>query len=94
MGIKDAVDHHVGVACLLRAGQRLAELRGAGGQQGGGFCDVPPGGGGADAEPGGQLGEGVAPAQVGQHQQGLPSRAELAPGRPIFLRWRRMTPAA
>jgi hypothetical protein len=41
--------------------------------------DVAPGGGGADAEPGGQFGDGLALAQVGQHQQGLPSRVELAP---------------
>ena len=34
------------------------------------------------AEPCGQLAEGLALAQVGQHQQGLPSRVELAPGRP------------
>jgi len=34
-----------------------------------------PGGGGADAEPGGRL----AFAQVGQHEQGLPTGVELAP---------------
>ena len=74
MGIKRAVDHHVGVPGLLRSAQCFAQLRGAGGQQGHGLGDIAPGGGGADAEPGGQLGECLAFAQVGQHQQGLPAR--------------------
>jgi hypothetical protein len=34
----------------------------------------------------GQLGERLALAQVGQHQQSLPARVQLAPGEPIRRR--------
>ena len=45
-------------------------------------------------QPGGaQLGECLAFAQVGQGQEGLLGRDELAPGEPICTRWRRMIPA-
>jgi hypothetical protein len=81
-GDEGAVDDQVGVPGLAGVPQCPAQLRGAGGQQGDGLCDVPPGRGGADAKPGGQFGERFAFTQVGQHQQGLPSRVELAPGRP------------
>ena len=81
-GDQGAVDDHVGMPGVLGGGQCPAQLRGAGGQQGDGLGDVAPGGGGADAEPGGQLGERLAFAQVGQHQQGLPAGVELAPARP------------
>ena len=45
------------------------------------LAHIPPRGSGGDAEPGGDLGERVTFAQVGQHQQGLPGRGELAPAR-------------
>ena len=76
-----AVDDQVGVPGLPGPFQRPAQLRGPGGQQGDGLGDIAPGRGGADAEPGGQFGERLALAQVSQYQQGLPPRAELAPGR-------------
>jgi hypothetical protein len=66
---------------FFRRCQRLAELRGAGGQQGHGLGDVPPGGRGADADPGGQFAESLAFAQIGQHQESLSGGVELAPGR-------------
>jgi len=86
-GDQGAVDDQVGVPGLGRVAQRLAQLGGSGGQQRHGLGDVPPGGGGggggggADAEAGRQFGERLAFAQVGQHQQRLPARGELAPGR-------------
>ena len=74
-----AIDDQVGVPGLPGVPQRLAQLRGPGGQQRHGLGDIPPGGGGADAEPGGQLGERIALAQVRQDEQGLLPGAELAP---------------
>jgi hypothetical protein len=73
------------VPCLAGVRQRPAQLRGAGGQQGDGLADIALGRGGAYPEPGGQIGECLALAQVGQHQQGLPSRVELAPARAYVL---------
>jgi hypothetical protein len=60
------VDDDVGVPGLLRVPDRLAQLRGTGGQQSDGLAHISPGGGGADLEPGRQLGERLAFAQVRQ----------------------------
>jgi hypothetical protein len=48
----------------------------------GGPVRVPPGGRGADTEPGRQLGERLAFTQVGEDQEGLLARVQLAPERP------------
>jgi hypothetical protein len=69
----------VGVPGFAGIAERLAQLRGPGGQQGHCLGDVPPGGSGADAEPGCQFRECVAFAQVSQDEQGLPTGVELAP---------------
>jgi hypothetical protein len=65
----------------LRVPERLAQLGGAGGQQGDGLADVSPGCRGAHAEPGCQLGKCLALAQVGQDQEGLLARIQLPPQR-------------
>ena len=52
------------------------------GQQGHDLGRIPPRGRGAHSKPGCKLGECLALAQVGQHQQRLPPRVELAPARP------------
>ena len=60
----------MGVPDLLRVLDRLAELRRPC-QQGDGLVHVSPGRRGPHPEPGGELGERLAFAQAGQHEQGL-----------------------
>ncbi len=43
---------------------------------------IPPGGRGADTEPGREIGECLALAQAGQHEQGLLAGVQPAPQRP------------
>ena len=60
-------------------GHRLVQVVGGRGEQGDRLADIAPGGGNPDLESGGQAGEGVAVAQVGQGEQGLPAGVESAP---------------
>jgi hypothetical protein len=55
------------------------QVVGGRGEQGDRLADIAPGGGNPDLESGGQAGEGVAVAQVGQGEQGLPAGVESAP---------------
>jgi hypothetical protein len=73
------VKDHVGVTCLLRVPDRLAELRGAGREQLHGLVHVPPCRGPADPEPCRDLGECVALLQVGEHEQGCLPGVQLPP---------------
>jgi len=63
-----------------------ASFEGAGGEQVHGLGDVSPGGGGAGAEPGRQDGDGLALAQVDQHEQGLLAGFSLRQRDPITRR--------
>jgi predicted enzyme related to lactoylglutathione lyase len=60
-------------------GHRLVQVVGGRGEQGDRLADIAPRGGNPDLESGGQAGEGVAVAQVGQGEQGLPAGVESAP---------------
>ena len=91
-GDQGAVQHDVGPACSLRFTDRLAEFRCPGREQGRGLLHVSPGRRGADLEAGRQVGERLAFPQVDQDEKGLLARVELAPARPVDLRYRRMIP--
>jgi hypothetical protein len=75
------VHDHVGVPGLPRVPDGLAQLRGAGREQLHDLLHVPPGRGGADLEPGREIGERLALAQVGEHEEGLLPGTELPPQR-------------
>jgi hypothetical protein len=77
-GDEGAVEDDIGVTCLLRVPGRGAEFRGAGGEELHRLVHVPPGGGPADPEPSRELGERLALAQVGEHEQGLLARGSAS----------------
>jgi len=79
MGIKVPSMTRQADPASLAPGHRLAQLRRPGGQQRHRLRDVAPCGSGADAEPGRQLRKRLALAEMGQHQQRLLTRVELAP---------------
>jgi hypothetical protein len=89
-----AVEDDVCVPGFLRVADRLAELRGAGREQGDGLLDVPSGRGRADPEPGRQVGERLAFAEVSEHHERLLAGFSFRQREPIEARWRRMIPAA
>lgn len=71
-----------GRLCSCRP-EGFGERGGEGGQDRDGLVDVPVGGCGPDAQPGDELGAGVAVAQVGEGEQGLPASAEAPPPRKL-----------
>jgi hypothetical protein len=63
------------------------QVVGGRGEQGDRLADIAPGSGNPDLESGGQAGEGVAVAQVGQGEQGLPAGSSRRQRDRRWWRW-------